>query len=307
MNMVVSHWSANVAAMALYAVVAAAHLLGMRGLAIDGRRQGRPGAAGPVSEAVVFHLGLLLALLVVVSPVGYWSQRFIWVRSVQDVLLAIGAPALIVLGAPWLPLRRAWRPGEGKPRQEGPRQEGPAAGSQPARSGLLPGGWALPVLVTVAFSVVWWAWHLPVLYDAVLGHSVVYAAEMVMYLGAGVLLWLQFIGSRPYSPRLGPVHRVALMVGTAASCAVLAMICVFGNGVAYSAYSGTGHHVLSVVADQQVGGAVLSVIPLVPFGILAIALLIGWLNDEESESMAAGFDRLLKPPKSAWPSRPGLR
>ena len=41
--------------------------------------------------------------------------------------------------------------------------------------------------------------------------------------------------------------------------------------------------------------------------IAGVALLVRWLNEEESEAIALGFDRLLRPPKSAWPTRPGLR
>jgi putative membrane protein len=305
MNMVVSHWSANVAALVAYAVAAAAHLRGMRG-AVTGRgREGQPRPAEATAEAVLFHTGLLLALLVVVSPAGYWSQRFIWIRSVQDVVLAIGVPALIVLGAPWGSLSRGLRL-SGRPRHQEPAGPvgpgGNAAARIPARAGR-----ALPVLVTAAFGVLWWGWHVPVLYDAALRHPALYAAEVVTYLGAGMLLWLQLVGSWPYRPRSGALQRVVLVIGTAASCAVLGMIWVFGTGLAYPAYRGVQHHVLSVVADQQVAGAVLWVIPLVPFGILAVALLIGWLSDEEPQTMAAGLDRLLKPPKSAWPSRPGLR
>jgi cytochrome c oxidase assembly factor CtaG len=122
-----------------------------------------------------------------------------------------------------------------------------------------------------------------------------------------VLLWLQLIGSRPYAPALGPLHRVALVVGTAVACAGLGLVRIFGPGLVYPAYLGYRHHVLSAVADQQMGGAVLWVIALVPFGVTAVALLIRWLNDEESQDLAAGIDRLLRPPKSAWPSRPGLR
>ena len=77
MNLVVSHWSANVAALAVYVVAAAAHLLGMRGEA-TGR-----------SRAAAYQAGLLLALLAVVSPMGYWSYRFVWARNLQDVILAI--------------------------------------------------------------------------------------------------------------------------------------------------------------------------------------------------------------------------
>ena len=106
MNVVVSNWSANVVALAAYAVAAVTHLLGVRDAVTDAGRQGRSLPPGQVRRAVAFQAGLLLAVLAVVSPIGYWSYRYIWVRNFQDVILTIAAPALIVLGAPWLPLRR---------------------------------------------------------------------------------------------------------------------------------------------------------------------------------------------------------
>jgi putative copper resistance protein D len=162
----------------------------------------------------------------------------------------------------------------------------------------------VPILVTVAFCVTWWVWHLPVPFDAALSSSAVYAAEVVSYLTAGVLLWLELVESPPLRPRLTPLRRVALVLAVAASGTVLGLIRVYSAGLVYPAYLGFRHHVLSVVADQQVGGAVLWVIPLVPFSVLAVALAIGWLKDEESEATAA--DRMFMH-RSAWPSRPGLR
>ncbi len=106
MNMVVSHWSANAAILAVCLVIAAAHLAGVRGLAAVSRAAGAPAPAGQVREVIAFDAGLVAVLLALVSPVAYWSKEFIWVRSLQDLLLAVVAPPLIVLGAPWLPLRR---------------------------------------------------------------------------------------------------------------------------------------------------------------------------------------------------------
>src|SRR5262245_64759054 len=102
MNVVVSHWSANVAALTVYAVAAAAHLLGIG----EATSSGPPRQPHRLARAVACQAGLLLALLAVVSPMGYWSYRFIWARNLQDVILAIVAPALIVLGAPWRRLHR---------------------------------------------------------------------------------------------------------------------------------------------------------------------------------------------------------
>ena len=293
MNMAVSYWSANVVALAAYAVAAVTHLLGMRGAATD--RWGR---------AVAFQAGLLAALLAVVSPMGYWSYRFVWTRNLQDVVLAIGAPALIVLGAPWRPLSRGLGLGGRLPG----RNQRPAAdaGGEAAGGDWAPGWRPLPILVTVVFCVIWWVWHLPAPFDAALRSPAVYALEVVTYLAAGILLWLQLVESPPLRPQLAPLRRVVLVVATAASGTVLGLIRVYGAGLAYPAYLGFRHHVLSVVADQQVGGAILWVIPLVPLSILAVALAISWLNEDESEATAAGVDRLLRQ-KSAWPSRPGLR
>lgn len=295
MNLVVSHWSASPLVLAVFVAVAAAHTLGVRGLVADARR-GRVGVPnGLAREAVAFYAGLLAVLLALVSPVGYWAQRFVWVRSVQDLLLAVVAPALIVLGAPWLVLERGVRHG---------RQERERAAIEPE----VAMGWLrLPIAVTVAFNVAWCGWHLPVLYDAARAQSPVFACEVITYLGLGVVFWLQLIGSRPHVPRLAPLRRVLLLVGTAVAGTGLALVLVFGSAVLYPSYPGSEHHVLSLVADQQVGGAVFWVIMLVPYSVAMVALLIGWLNDEESAAVATGLDRLLRPAKSAWPSRPGLR
>ena len=120
-------------------------------------------------------------------------------------------------------------------------------------------------------------------------------------------LRLQLIVSRPLSPALAPLRRVALLAGTVIVSALLGMVLVFGYGLAYPGYAGPGHRVLSVVYDQQAGGAVLWVLVLLAYVTAGVALLIRWLNDEEAQALASGLDRLLKPPKPAWPSRPGLR
>ena len=362
MNMVVSHWSANVAVLAGCLVIAAAHLTGARGMMADARRGGPAAPDGLVREVIAFDAGLAVVLLALVSPIAYWARDFIWVRSLQDLLLAVAAPPLIVLGAPWLPLRRglsAWRAGQipvpgakapgsaapapgasapGAPAAGVPAAGVPAAGAagpgtvrsavggsavagsaggglavagpgarrEPERSA---GGWlSWPVAVTGAFTVAWCGWHVPVLYDAALRYPVVLAAEVVSYLGVGVLFWLQLIGSRPLTPRSRPLQRVMLIAGTVVTSTILGMVLGFGANVIYPAYRASGHHhLLTVVADQQVGGAILWVLVLPPYIIAGVALLLRWLNDEEAEALALGFDRLLQPPKSAWPTRAGLR
>jgi putative membrane protein len=305
MTVVAAHWPASPLAVAAYVVVAAAHLLGLRADGLGRRR-------GAVREAVLFQLGLLLALAALISPLAYWSHRLVWVRSLQDLLLAVAAPGLIVLGAPWLALRRAalgvpwlalrraawWRAAT--------RHGGARGPGRPAGAGT-PGRAARPVAVAVAFNAAWCAWHLPALYDAAAVHPAVLALEAASYLGLGVLFWRELIGSWPHRARLSPLGRLALLVPTVAVGSVLGMVGVFSSGVLYPAYLGGAHHTFSLVADQQVGGAVLWLLILPAYSVTAVALTLAWLNEEEPRAMTAGLDRLLKPARPAWPSRPGLR
>jgi putative membrane protein len=309
MNMVVSHWSANVVVLAGCLLVAAVHLAGLRGLRADARRSGRALPRGLGWQPVAFYSGLLAVLLALVSPLGYWSGTFIWVRALQDILLGVVAPSLIVLGAPWLVLRR----GLGRP-ATGPGAAVLAEAEQAASTGALaprPGPPRLrswPVAVTGLFILVWCGWYVPALYDAGLHHPVVLAAQAVSYLGIGVLFWLQLIGSRPFTPRFPPLYRVMLITAVVLASTVLGMVLGFGANVIYPGYRGVGsHHLFSVTADQQLAGAELWVLVLLPYVITGVSLLIQWLNDEESRALSDGLDRMLRPSKSAWPTRTGLR
>jgi putative membrane protein len=301
MNLVVSHWSANAAVLAVGLGVAAVHLAGLLGLRSDARRAGpgRPAGRalppGLAREAIAFYSGLLLLVLAVVSPLGYWAGTFIWLRVLQDIVFGVYAPPLIVLGAPWLVL---WR---GLGRTSRPRATVTTAPVPPSLR-----SW--PVAVTAVFVLVWCGWYLPALYDAGVRHPVVLAAQAVTTLAAGILLWLQLIGSRPFTPQFGPLYRVMLLAAIVLCGTILGMVLSFGANVLYPAYLGVGHHhLLSVVFDQQAGGSELWVLVLVPYLIAGIALLVRWLNDEESQALSLGLDRMLRAPKSTWPTRTGSR
>jgi putative membrane protein len=300
MSMVVSHWSVNAPVLAVGGVVAVTHLLGLRSTLAEAGRLGRPRPAGAIMQAAMFYCGLLAVIVALVSPIAYWSEKFIWVRSQQDVLLALVAPSLIVLGAPWPTLRRgAAYLGL---RRSGPRQDRHSGQAWADRWRM-----AWPVVAVVAFNACWLVWHLTGPYDAAHRHPAVLAAEVITYLGLGIAFWLQMIGSKPLSPRLTPLARASLVAGSLAVTSVLGMVLIFSNAVLYPAYLGPAHRVLSVVTDQNIGGAVLWTGALLPFGIAAIALCIRWLGAEESDALSTGLDRLLRPSASAWPSRSGFK
>jgi putative membrane protein len=294
-EVVFSHWSASWPALACCVAACLAHLTGLPGVlateAGDARKQ-------LVRQAVLFQAGLLAVLLALVSPLGYWSDVYIWVRALQELMLTLIAPGLIVLGAPW-PALASTGGRLGLPAGARARADADA----PPRRRLSYG----PVLAVVAANVVWLGWQLPAPFDAARASSALALAEHACYLAAGVVFWLQIIGSRPFSPAAPPLRRLALLVGTVCALTVLGMVLVFGSGVVYPGYANAAHHVMTVLDDQQLSGAVLWMGMLPPLIVAAVAVLMRWLSDEETAELSASLDRLLAPRKSSWPSRPGVR
>jgi cytochrome c oxidase assembly factor CtaG len=289
-----THWSASWPALACYLLVAVAHLGGLQrlvaasgGLSRDLRR-----------EALLFQGGLLLALLALVSPLGFWSGVYLWIRALQFITLAVVATGLTVLGAPWRELRLAVTPRSS--------QAGQAEGADVPGKGVR---WILrwPVAMVVAVNVVWLGWQLPGLLDAAQRSTAVALAYHATCVAAGIVFWLQLIGSRPLSPAARPLRRVALVIGSVGATTILGMILVFGNGVLYPAYHNQWHHVMTVLDDQQLAGAVFWMGMLPPLITVAVALMLRWMNEEESAELSAGLDRLLTPRKNAWSARPGIR
>ena len=109
MDVAVEHWSASWPVLIGYVVLAAWHLAGLRGTLV--RRRRRAPGVSYVREAALFQLGLAVIVLALVSPIGYLSDVYIWVRALQELLVAVVGPGLIVLGAPWAALPDPAGPG----------------------------------------------------------------------------------------------------------------------------------------------------------------------------------------------------
>jgi putative membrane protein len=331
MSYVLAHWSLTWPVLAIWVIVAAAHLAGwfrsrrsVRGaerapglIRHDLRTSdGLPQVPSP-GRAFAFQGGLLVILLALVTPLAYWSTVYIWVRSIQDLLLGVVAPALIVFGQAGPALAAAVRrPAGGGSGSGVPARDG--TGVAPDAPRKAPWWLRAPVAVAVVFNLVWLGWHVPVVYDSAHTNAAVRYVEFVTYLGAGIWFWLQLLGSARPAPAAPPMRRLQLLIGTVVADTILGMVLVFGSGVLYPAYRGPAHHALSVVADQQVGGAVLWMGMLPAMVIASVALLLRWLDHDESDELSRELDRLARQPaagrpawassgRGAWVARPGDR
>jgi cytochrome c oxidase assembly factor CtaG len=327
-------------AYALAAVVYLAAFRRVRSQPWTGLADDRPSHA----DAVYVQGGLLIAAAAFVTPLVHWAGIYLWVRGMQAVTLAFVAPALIAAGRPWLvtrPLsagfpassRRLGRMsahalGGNEASAEGnapstPGAElmtgaGPVTGARPvpgaepmpgADRARPPTAWSqvMPLLAAVAFNLAWLGLHLPAAFDSAARHSALQFAENACYLVLGLWFWLEVGGARGRGRWQAPLRRLGLVTGTVAAGTILGMALVFGANVAYPVYQNSAHHVMTLLDDQQLSGAVLWMGVLPSLVVAGVALLNSWLNEEEAGTPGDLGSLYGRRRASGWPTRPRLR
>ena len=143
------------------------------------RRRGRHAATRV--HAACFGLGLGLILLALVSPIGTYDSDLFSLHMTEHLLLTVGAPPLLLLGSPLVAL--LW----GLPDQE---RRGAARLLRP-NAGLFKVGSRLarPAVALTLFVMTFALWHVPVLYDAAQGQTLIHYTEHVMFFTTALLFW----------------------------------------------------------------------------------------------------------------------
>lgn len=287
-----------------------------RGVEEDEEPGGRGrGAAAPARSARarrqqswLVRVAALVAVAVLLPPLGRWGSANLFARSMGDVAMAFVVAPLAVLGAPWavfraalpalLCVRRREVGRRGAPLGSGPaRRGGRRAGPGPARGRP---AWGRPVSGAVALAAVIALWHVPDVLDATVRPAGLWDVELLSYLAGGVLFWRQVVGSYPHEPSWEPLARSWLIVGVLGVTSVLGAAMVFSGRLMYPAFT-TGS-LLSGSLDQGFAGAILWSVPAIPLGAAAIWCYLEWLRQDENDDLR--LHRLIRRTEAATP---GLR
>jgi cytochrome c oxidase assembly factor CtaG len=234
---------------------------------------------GPIRSAPGVLAGVLL-VIALVPPLSTQARRVEVFEALQFALLAIAIPALVVLSAPWRRLGLAARwPGasdpEGVPVLDQPRLFDRVA----ARRRRHPETTRSLAYLALALAAVV-AWRLPVTVDALARHSWLSWVEALTLVPAGTGLWLELIGSPPFSARLARPKRIAVAAIVMWTIWVTAYVVGLSHASVYRAYT----HVaggLSVSADQALTTWVLWFASLCAFLPVIFANLAIWLRSDE--------------------------
>lgn len=230
-------------------------------------------------------VGVAAVAAVLLPPVATAARHYVFAEALQFVVLAVVAPALLVLGAPWrfglprltnrIAIARSHRP-------------------RPVRT------W----LVLVAFIAIALAWRIPVVVNALVTDPVLIIAEAVTLIGAGCALWLELAGSPPLLPRASKPQRAAFATLPMWAMWASAYVMGFSRTTWFTALAHTPGHGIGTVADQELAAFLLFAIPGLSFVPVVYVSLITWLRDgadlddemRRASAAAGTVGRSLRPP-----------
>jgi cytochrome c oxidase assembly factor CtaG len=236
----------------------------------------------------LFALGLLLVVLALVPPVSTQAHRYVYAEAIQFSLLAVAAPCLLVLGAPWAWLRLSvGRPApELPPPAEAKAADRLAEGRRRHRHFVR----SLPWLVAYMVAVVGWRTVSAV--DGLRSHPWLLAVEALTLLATGGCLWAELVDSPPLRARQAPPARIALAALAMWTIWISAYLVGLAHGSVYRTYPHVAGAGLSAAADQEVATFVLWFVPAVAFVPLIFANLVSWLSTDEDPDRE--MDRVLR-------------
>ncbi|HVP21353.1 MAG TPA: cytochrome c oxidase assembly protein [Anaerolineaceae bacterium] len=253
----------------------------------------------PLSRArqLSFHLGSLLVLLALVSPLDHLSDSYLLTaHMIQHLLLLVVAPPLWLMGMPNVRLDQAIGSG---------------------RLQKFVHGITRPISAFLIFNAVVWAWHVPGLYDAALANNDVHILEHLMFLAAALIGWWPVLGFLPETaPRASyPVQMMylfAMMMSTTGLGALLSLAQyplypfylnaprVLGSMPLPTHIPGPRLWGLSVMDDQQLAGLIMWVPGnMLYFSALMVVLSQWFRNEEKRQRERESLEDLMRKEESS--------
>lgn len=214
------------------------------------RLAGTARAVAPWRQAC-YGAGLVVLALALSPPVDSLADQLLIAHMAEHLLIGDISALLIVLGftGPLL----------------APLLRNPVA----ARLRVL----VHPVVAVVVWAANFYAWHLPVLYQAALRHDALHAVQHATFLTFGMAVWMALLGPLPKPAWFSNGAQLAYIVAVRLLGTVLANVMIFAGTVLYPYYrAGDARWHIGPLGDQIGAAGVM----MVEESVLTICLF-AWL------------------------------
>ncbi len=218
-----------------------------------------------------FALGWISLVIALDSPLHELGEQLFWVHMTQhEILMLISAP-LLLLGRPMIAFLWALSPA------------GRETAASLGRSRTFKRAWAFvsaPLSAWLVSALALWIWHIPWLFDQTLRSDWVHAAQHTTFLVTALAFWWPVVNR---VPALGYGGGVVYVFTTILHTSVLGALLTFAPRAWYSSYVMTAPawH-LSALEDQQIGGLIMWIPAGTLLLIVALALLVKWMNESQT-------------------------
>jgi putative membrane protein len=227
-------------------------------------------------QAAAFTGGLLAVFVALISPLDALAGVLFSAHMAQHMLLVLVAPPLLILGRPELALMWAL----------------PAA----SRRGLSRWWqrrrfwrrlWHLvtkPASVWLLHALIFWLWHVPVLYEAALQVGWIHHLEHATFFASAALFWWTLARCRLRGEGLTYGLGILFVFSTALQGGLLGWLLTFGREPWYLTYAVTTMPWgLTPLEDQQLAGVMMWIPAGFVYALGALLLLGNWLQGLERQ------------------------
>lgn len=229
------------------------------------RQKIAPGIPYPTAKAVLFYSGIVLGYLTVGSPIDQLGEDYLFsVHMIQHMMLVYLVPPLLLLGTPgWLAdwaltpclTRKAWK------------------------------FLSNPVVAGFSFTLIYTAWHIPVLYESALHTKWIHVLEhWTMFLPALFIWWgiaspSRIVPPLPYGVRM--LYVFLLMVGQLPVFGFLTL----SEEILYPTYEFAPRiFPIGPLEDQILGGVIMKVTNMVVSMLLLAFCFYRWYQTDMAQS-----------------------
>ncbi|EGK11293.1 cytochrome c oxidase assembly protein [Kroppenstedtia eburnea] len=257
--------------------------LGSWYLVVTTRRRESLAAGKPVppGQKLLFLIGLALFYLALGSPMETIGHELFSIHMLQQSILYLIVPPLIIRGIPdWM--WRRWL-------KIAPVRKWAAWGRRPFVSLIL-------------FNGLFSFYHIPPVFDFLMGDDFYQLLSHGVLMSAAALMWWPVMTPLKEETVLSPLRKLGYIAAAGVLLTPACALIIFSEGLIFASFDGTARlfPLLTPRNDQQLGGVVMKIMQEIAYGVALGHVFLQWVRQEGKKNVYGVPDEPVPVPSVEW-------